>query len=193
MTSVYRELRRIARRWSARSEDAEDIVQESLLTALAEGRSDLNVTANRRWIAAVIRNKARLAARSAVRRRLREDRWQAAEPGADFLREPAAGASDLSQLPPALRAVARLASSGFDRREIRHLLDLTDEALRKRVSSLGKRRGALGEGAPPGGPGVTLGLAYGRIRKALLPILLRRRGHFATHDPDGHLLMIRRT
>lgn len=193
MTHVYRELERIARRWSARSEDAEDIVQESLLTALAEGRSDLSVTANRHWIAAVIRNKARLVARSAVRRRSREDQWQAAQPSADSLREPAAGASGLSQLPPALRAVARLALSGLDRREIGHLLDLTDAALRKRVSSLGKRRGELGAGTPQPGPAVTLALAYGRIRKALLPILLRRRGHFATHDPDGHLLIIRRT
>jgi len=193
MTGVYRELQRIARRWSARSDDAEDIVQESLLTALAAGRNDLKVTANRHWIAGVIRNKARLAARSAVRRRSREDQWGAAQPSADSGREPVAGAFGLSQLPPALRAVARLALSGLDRREIGHLLDLTDEALRKRISSLGKRRDVLGTGASQTDHGVTLALAYGRIRKALLPILLRRQGHFATHDPDGHLLIIRRT
>jgi RNA polymerase sigma-70 factor (ECF subfamily) len=37
-----------------------------------------------------------------------------------------------------------------------------------------------------------LELAYGRIRQALLTALRRRQGHFATHDPDGHLLIIRR-
>jgi len=192
MAGTFRELERVARRWSARTEDTEDIVQESLLTAHAAGRGDLDVLANRRWIAAVIRNKAKLAARSAVRRRAREDQWRAVQPSSDA-GEPVSVASLLSRLPPALTSVARLALSGLDRREIGHLLGLTDEALRKRVSSLRKRLGALGAALPEPGQALTLELAYGRIREALLPILLRRRGHFATHDPDGHLLIVRRT
>jgi DNA-directed RNA polymerase specialized sigma24 family protein len=197
MIVAYRELARIARRWSARSEDVDDVVQDSLLAAHTAGKSDLDDAADLRWIASVIRNKARLAARSAVRRRRRDDQWHAeqlkgppqrGEPGS----VPVAEAFDFSALPPALRAVARLASCGLDRREISHLLGLTDEVLRKRISTLGRRLAGASGALPEPEGSLTLDLAYGRIRQALLTALRGPQGHFATHDPDGHLLIIRR-
>jgi RNA polymerase sigma-70 factor (ECF subfamily) len=181
---------RIARRW-ARGADAEDALHESLLAAHAAGKADFDDATNRRWIAAVIRNKARLAARTAVRRRERECRWHAEQPRGAPERVPGEvfGASDL---PPGLRAVALLALSGLDRGEIRLLLGLTDQALRKRISSLGKRLAAERHAAPNIDGYLGLPLAYGRIRRALSTLLRHDVGHFATHDPDGHLLVIRR-
>ena len=41
--------------------------------------------------------------------------------------------------------------------------------------------------------GLNLDLAYGRIRDALLPLLLRQGGTLASHDPDGHLFVLRRS
>ncbi len=45
---------------------------------------------------------------------------------------------------------------------------------------------------PAGMPGLNLDLSYGRIRDALLPALIREGGVFASHDPDGHLFVVRR-
>jgi RNA polymerase sigma factor (sigma-70 family) len=198
---AYRELAKVARRWSARSEDVDDVVQDSLLAAHTAGKSELRDAADLRWVASVIRNKARLEARSAVRRRRRDDQWYTeqlrgaqpkdAQQSGQQRSAPVAEALDFSELPPALRAVARLASCGLDRREISHLLGLTDEVLRKRISTLGKRLAGARGAVPEPDRSLTLGLAYGRIRQALLTALRRRQGHFATHDPDGHLLIIR--
>ena len=191
MIASYRELARIARRWSARGEDAEDVVQESLLAAHAAGKTHLDDVTDRRWIAGVIRNQARLLARGAVRRSQREEYWSAQQRG-ETEHAPSPAAFDGSALPPALRMIARLALAGLDRREIKHLLGLTDEALRKRVSSLGKRLAGARVAMPEPGHGLDLDLAYGRIRQALLSKLRRQDAHFATHDPDGHLLIVRR-
>jgi RNA polymerase sigma-70 factor (ECF subfamily) len=189
----YRELARIAQRWSSRREDVEDVVQESLLAAHVAGKTDLDDEANRRWIAAVIRNQARLLSRGSARRRARETRWHADQPASSSGHAPSTESFDGSELPPALRAVARLVLGGLDRREIAHLLGLTDQVLRKRVSGLAKRL-ARHRGAQRSEPDhvLTLSLAYGRIRQALMPLLRRHDAHFATHDPDGHLLIIRR-
>ena len=98
----------------------------------------------------------------------------------------------MTSLPPALKSVAALALSGHDRREIAYLLRLDDVTLRQRISTLGKRLRAAGLDLPEGTPGLGLNLAYGRIRDALLPALLREGGVFASHDPDGHLFIVRR-
>jgi hypothetical protein len=42
---------------------------------------------------------------------------------------------------------------------------------------------------PAGLPGLAPGLDYGRIRDALVPELSRQSGLFASHDPDGHLIV----
>ncbi len=99
----------------------------------------------------------------------------------------------LAALPSALRVVALLVVTGHSRQEIAYLLDLTDAALRQRIVALRRRLRAAGLSAPADFAGLGLGLAYGRIRDALLPQLLRQGGVFASHDPDGHLFVVRRS
>ena len=97
----------------------------------------------------------------------------------------------LRDLPPALKIVAALALSGHSRREVGYLLRLNDTALRQRVSALKRRLAARGLAMPTGTPGLRLDLSYGRIRDALLPKLVNEGGLFASHDPDGHLFIIK--
>src|SRR5688572_32304481 len=92
--SAYRDLLRIARRHSRRADEAEDLLQDALLDAVAAGRADLGNLGNRRWLAGVIRNRATLTARTAARRVRRETRWQEERPGSDA----AAGPPDIPEI-----------------------------------------------------------------------------------------------
>jgi RNA polymerase sigma-70 factor (ECF subfamily) len=182
----------LARRWSRRPDEAEDIVQEALLVAVGAGRADLSHEPDRRWLAGVIRNRARMAARTATRRSGRDSAWQSshAEPPVE---DPAdtAFAAALPGLPPALKSLAALVLTGHSRREIAYLLKLTDPALRQRVAALKRFVARNGIAMPADMAGLTLDLAYGRIRDALVPALQRHGGAFASHDPDGHLFLIK--
>jgi DNA-directed RNA polymerase specialized sigma24 family protein len=188
----YNDLRTIARRHSRRADEVDDLVQDALLEAVRAGRTDLADLATFRWISGVIRNKARFAARSAVRRRQRDSAFQQLLPVRDVT-EPANLSAILAGLPKALKAVAALALAGHDRREIAYLLALPDTALRQRVRMLKQHLRARGIEMPEGSPGLSLDLEYGRIRDALLPRLLHQGGIFARHDPDGHLFVIARS
>lgn len=181
----------IARR-SASAGLAEDAVQDALLVAVEAGRTDLADPETARWLAGVVRNRARMSARSARRGRQHDRLWQesrsepAVAPGASL-------AETLDGLPPALKTFAALVLTGHNRREIAYLLDLPDTALRQRVSALRRHLVARGLAAPGELSGLSLELAYGRIRDCLLPVLLRHGGSFASHDPDGHLFVVRRS
>jgi DNA-directed RNA polymerase specialized sigma24 family protein len=59
-SQLYSRLCAIARRDCG--EDAEDVVQEALLVAVRNGRSDLGDAATARWLAGVVRNRARMIA-----------------------------------------------------------------------------------------------------------------------------------
>ena len=186
--SDYHRLLATARRYRAGAGEAEDILQDALIEAVRANRHDVGRLDNRRWLVGVIRNKARMAARGTSRRILREAAWERASP------DPApteGAAAELPPLPPALRAVATLALTGHTRREIGYLLHLEDAALRQRIAQLKARLAAAGIASPTGLPGLNLDLAYGRIRDALLPLLLRQQGTLATHDPDGHLFVVK--
>jgi DNA-directed RNA polymerase specialized sigma24 family protein len=189
---LYSELRARARLHLRDAAAAEDVVQDALLAAIAAGRTNFDDPANSRWLQGVVRNQARLHLRTAGRRRQREAGWAALRPPE---REPddASGVPVLSSLPPALKVVAALALCGHSRHEIAWLLSLSDAALRQRITALKRQLQALGASLPADGSGLTLDLPYGRIREALLPKLLREGGQFATHDPDGHLFVIRRS
>jgi DNA-directed RNA polymerase specialized sigma24 family protein len=189
--AAYSELLRLARRHSRRAEEAEDLLQDALLDAVAAGRADLRDAANRRWLSGVIRNRATFAARTAARRMRRETAWQV-EPAEAPVDHPPVDVV-LKELPPSLKAVAALALTGHSRREIAYLLNLTDTALRQRLSSLKRVLAVRGIPMPTETPGLSLDLAYGRIRDALLPKLVKEGGLFASHDPDGHLFIIRRS
>lgn len=188
---LYQQLLQLARREHDPAE-AEDMVQDALMAAIAAGRDDIETPDNARWLMGVVRNRARMAARAARRRKRRETAWQAA-------RVPDAKADDTRQddilagLPPALRTVAALVLTGHNRREIAYLLALPDTALRQRIAALKRHLAAKNLAAPEELTGLNLDLAYGRIRDCLLPALQRHGGVFASHDPDGHLFLIKRS
>lgn len=174
------------------SANAEDVVQDALLIAIEAGRHDLDQPANAAWLRGVVRNRARMAARASRRRRMREAHWQSGHAGPDTV--PHDGMPEiLAGLPPALRSLAALVLTGHNRGEIAYLLDLPDTALRQRVSALKRTLRARGLVAPDELAGLNLDLAYGRIRDALLPALQRHGGMFASHDPDGHLFIVKRS
>lgn len=192
--SKYPQLLAYARRHARRLDEAEDLVQEALIAAFLAGRGDLTVLANRRWMLGAIRKRAQYDARSAARRRRREALWLQGQAGTATPPSPRQTAAVLTGLPPALRVVAALALSGHNRREIAYLLGLSDTALRQRISALKRALAKIGEiRAPESLPGLHLGLAYGTLRDVLVPALHRHGGIFASHDPDGHLFVVRRS
>lgn len=187
----YAQLCALARRDGATAHAAEDIVQDALLAAIEAGRPDLADPETRRWLTGVVRNKGRMARRSAGRRRQRDGAWLASAAPAGPAGNPAPIGDIIGDLPPALRSLAALVLTGHNRREIAFLLDLPDTALRQRVTALKRILVARGVAAPNELSGLSLDLAYGRIRDALLPALHRHGGAFASHDPDGHIFLVR--
>lgn len=187
---LFSQLCAIARRDCG--EAAEDVVQDALLAAVRAGRADLHDAKTIRWLRGVVRNQARMANRAAGRRHRRETAWHR-----DHAEHAAAMAGDMddiiSTLPPALRIVATLVLTGHNRREIAYLLRIEDAALRQRIVALKQKLRASGLAMPTEFTGLNLDLAYGRIRDALLPVVLRQGGTFASHDPDGHLFVVRRS
>lgn len=194
---TFRQLHRQATRLARNASDADDLLQDTLLAALQAGRADMP------WLVGVLRQQAALTARTAVRRRRREA--SAMDAGEDEIGAPDAnGASRssprvlLERLPPAARRVAVLALHGLNADEIRWILALTPAAFRQRLTSIRKVLGSL----PPAQRSEALALAYvrdparsadlqfGLVRRALKAALGTRPG-LATHDVDGHLLVIR--
>lgn len=177
------ELLALARRRVKGRMEAEDLVQDALLASLLAGRGA--GTADRAWMGGVMRNLSRMEARSAARRSRRDALSIVAAPSAV---EPQlqAGVIRIDGLPKALRVVAALALSGQTRAEIRYLLGISDEALRQRISAIRRHFRSRGEPMPAGLPGLRGGLAYGSIRKGLIPMVRRLEAGIATHDPDGH-------
>ncbi|MFT3805868.1 RNA polymerase sigma factor [Arenimonas sp.] len=199
---TYRELRQHARRYANRTDEAEDLVQDALLAALQADRHDMP------WLIGVLQRQAAMAARTAARRKQRESR-------ADDLHESGQEASLsvthaqdstravlaqlLDRLAPAARRVAVLALHGLNAEEIRWILDITAEAFRQRLSSIRKALGGLSPElraeslalAYVRNPVRSLDLEFGLVRRSLHAALAGGAG-LGTHDPDGHLLIIRR-
>jgi RNA polymerase sigma-70 factor (ECF subfamily) len=186
--AVYLELLGAARRQARRADEAEDLLHDAIVAALEAGRLT-GEARTRAWLGGVVRQQALMQARSAVRRRQRETAWQrtgdaSVEPPTP--RPPAESLAGLS-LPPSLRVVLLLSLTGHSRVEIRHLLRLSDEALRQRIAALRRRLAPAAERADE--PALAGALAFGSLRRGLIPAA-RRFGHFATHDPDGHGLVV---
>lgn len=191
MQPAYSDLLTIARRASRVAHEAEDIVQDALLAAVQAGRADLGDPANRFWLHGVIRNMARMQARSAVRRKTRDAHYAA--PAADNAPAPSGRAALfvwVRSLPASLRGVAAMALTGHTRAEIRAALAISDTALRQRLSAL-RRLAREADMDAPDFAGLAPGLAHGVLRRSLPGTLAARKAAFGTYDPDGNLLIFR--
>ena len=183
---LLRTLRRIAGRRAAASHEADDIVQDVIMSAWAAGRL-MDAPDFLPWAAGAIRLRARFLARSAARRSRREGLFALDDRcGPSFI--PGISHEAIGALPPSLRDVASLASLGLGRREIIWLLRITDTALRQRIRQLRARIGADMSSTPPMGPRQ----GFGRHRRQVI-VLMRRMPagrRIATPDPDGHVFLV---
>lgn len=185
--NTYMSLLSQARRLSRRSEEAEDLLQTVLLAAVEAGRADLSTAQNRRWLYGALRNRAAFEARSAMRRKAREvayDTGPQSDTGSDL------PAAFIGALPASLCTTALLALTGHTRPEIRHLLGLTDTALRQRLAQIRRRWNAQNGAALPDMPGLRGHLPFGLIRRALRAGMAQPDIYLGSHDPDGHLFVI---
>lgn len=184
----YQALLRLASFHAHRRDEAEDLLHDALIAAIAQGRRPWQE--GLAWFRGVLRQQAAMAARGAVRRRRRET--LAAVPD---LAEPVALPepwTSVSALPKSLRIVALLVLTGHNRAEICHLLRITDETLRQRVCALRRKLSAAPTGESPAEfTKLDGGLAAGALRRALLPVVKRGGASFGSYDPDGHLFAVK--
>jgi DNA-directed RNA polymerase specialized sigma24 family protein len=185
---AYCEILRTARRVARSEDDARDLVQDALVIALARGFEDWSASGRRGWLRGVVRKRAAFVMRGQTRRRRREELSEGASGSgasrwvwrADFL----------ASLPRSLRVVAALASADLSAAEIQWLLGLSSTALRQRLTAL--RRAVRAEVEPPTLATSEPQLTFGGPRAQLLAGLRRQDGRVvATHDPDGHAILLR--
>ncbi len=149
----YQALLEIAKRYTRKSHEAEDLLQDALLVAVNADRFDFSQDNNQKWMHGVLRNLAKQHARSAQRRKDRDFSFGEAKEtevesnseevnligGADALQ------SVLGLLGPAAKKVAVLSMQGLNRKEICDLLDISDATLRQRLASIRKALGPVSE------------------------------------------------
>jgi RNA polymerase sigma-70 factor (ECF subfamily) len=169
---------------SRRPSDAADLLHDALLDAIRADRTDFGRPETRRWFSGVLRNRAAMAARSAVRRRNREsslrshDRQSFARPSCMFI----------ESLPAAARRVATLVVAGMTKPEILAILNLTDTSFRQRLATIRKAWQLV----PGERDDIRIdpdNLDLGLMRRALLRHV-RALGGVGAHDPDGHLFIL---
>ncbi len=190
--AAYRQLRLRARAHARVAGEAEDLLQSALLAAVEAGRLD-----DPAWIEGTLRQLSALQARSAIRRRAREQALADAVDADAPSGEPADARTLLARLPPAARRVAVLALHGLDGEEIRWILGIAPTAFRQRLSRIRRVLGELGPAqrrealalAYVRDPARVAELQFGLVRRALKAALAVRAG-LGTHDPDGHLLVL---
>lgn len=127
--SVFSQRLREARRAARRRPEVEDLFQTVWLAAVEAGREDLSCAVNRRWFVGAFRKRALFDARTAARRRTREQRaalmdartGQSAEVPVWFV----------ERLPLKLRTTALLALAGHSKLELLWLLRINEPALRQ--------------------------------------------------------------
>jgi DNA-directed RNA polymerase specialized sigma24 family protein len=185
--SIFSQLLREAQRAARRRSEAEDLFQTAWLAAVEAGREDLSCAANRRWFVGALRRRALFDARTAMRRRTREQRaalmdehtGQSAEVPVWFV----------ERLPPKLRTTVLLVLTGHSKREILWLLRINEPALRQRIADIRRRWRAEDGGSLDGVSALSGPLNFGIIRRALLQPARSPGVVLASHDPDGHLFV----
>lgn len=135
-TGTIEALMRVAARWSVIPHEAEDLVQDVLLSAIEKNR-DCGDPSFLPWASGAIRNCARFAARTAARRKRREHAY-AVEHERSAHSLPRFPDTFIATLPPSRRVVALLINLGMGRREIAYLLGLSDMAMRQRIAGVRK-------------------------------------------------------
>lgn len=191
---------RIAKQYTRRPEEADDLVQDLLLEAVITGKdfSDARFMA---WGRGFLRNHAAFIARTEGRRRKREERFHEQEHNANRTAKQLPK-EFIAGLRPSLRVVARLVNCGLNRQEIQYLLLIADTAFRQRLTALRREWKAyiqVTQHLPeyPDDPIHTL--ASGLLRRSLIESFRKpANGHsydvgrtIGSHDPDGHLFTIR--
>lgn len=184
-----------AKRYVRRQAEIEDVIQDMYLTAIQSGR-EIQGDQFLLWGKGFIRNHSAFVARSEGRRRKREEDFGAIEHYSAF--EVRVPEKFILQLIPSLRVLCRLINSGLNRQEIRYALDITDTALRQRLTSLRKKWDVYlkeyileTEVRSP----VHL-LETGLLRQSLVKSIQQRLPQLdedikviGSHDPDGNLLI----
>lgn len=181
-------LHAIATRRAFTPDEADDLVQDVLLAAIAQGRP-LDDPRFEVWAAGALRRRALFIARTAGRRRRREGEYAlGSEATAPWERK--LPRRFIDSLPPSLQVVALLANAGLGREEIASLLRIPDTALRQRVSTL--RRAWRRAGMAPEILAVDHRRAGNGPRRRALKATLGRvpEGRLAIADPDGHPIII---
>jgi len=186
--SIFSQLWRAAQRAAHRRSEAEDLFQTVWLAAVEAGRGDLSCAANRRWFVGALRRRALFDARTAVRRRTREQHAALTDAHTDQSAERPVWF--VERLPPKLRTTALLVLTGHSKREILWLLRMNEPALRQRIADIRRRWRAEGGGSLDGVSGLSGPLNFGIIRRALLPPARGAGIVLASHDPDGHLFVV---
>ncbi len=186
--SIFSHLLREAQRAARSRSEAEDLFQTVWLAAVEAGREDLSCADNRRWFVGALRKHALFDARTAVRRRTREQ--HAALMDAHTGQSAEVPVWFVERLPPKLRTTALLVLAGHSKPEILWLLRMNEPALRQRIADIRRRWRAEGGGSLDGVSGLSGPLNFGVIRRALLPPARSPGVVLATHDPDGHLFVV---
>lgn len=185
---LYTELLQYAYKVARRTDEAEDLLQNALLAAIEAGRADISCMGNRRWLMGVLRKQSAFDARTALRRRKREASLVYADNSQVETRAPTT--KFVRTLPLSLKTTALLALTGCTKAEVAWLLRVSDTALRQRIVEI-KRRWRHYDGRHVSEVrGLKEGLAYGRIRQALLKVARRDKVILSSHDPDGHLFSV---
>lgn len=189
----FEELNRLARKYSRREEEADDLVQDLLVEAVHRER-DFTADGFMPWAHGFLRNRAAFVARTEGRRRKREKAVR--EKRTDtVLRRTQFPETFVETLPPSLRNTARLINCGLNRNEIAYLLDVKDAALRQRFTALRRKWQAYldtGGSGPEFRDESTSPFDNGLLRRSL-----RNSFHgspykaIGSFDPDGHLFVIR--
>ncbi len=187
-SGIFSKLLREARRAARRRQEAEDLFQTVWLAAIEARRADLSSVANRRWFVGALRKRALFDARSAVRRRSREQHTASMDARTEQSAE--VPVRFVERLPPKLRTTALLVLTGHSQREILWLLRINEPALRQRIADIRRRWRAEGGGALDGVSGLGGPLDFGIIRRTLLPPARKPGVVLASHDPDGHLFIV---
>ena len=133
----FDELNRLARKYTRRMEETDDLVQDLLLEAV---RLEKDFTEDQfmAWAHGVLRNRAAFIGRTEARRKKREKAVQAKMENPEHHR-PAFPHPFIGSLSPSLQITARLLNCGLNQKEMEYLLGISNQTLRQRFSQLRKK------------------------------------------------------